>query len=182
MLAIVLGVVAVIAVLSAVIEPADRSDKEPATFADPAKNSTTSAPQEVIAPAGTAVRDGKFEFEVLSFTASRNAGDRNNPYAQSAAQGVYYVIEMRVTNIGDEPQAFFGSNQKLYDVSGRSYGNDPVAEGWVNNHITNITINPGNSLTPRVIFDVPEGTAASFIEVHDSAFSGGEMVYLPKPS
>ena len=39
-------------------------------------------------------------------------------------------------------------------------------------------INPGNRVTGTLIYDVPEGTKLTSIELHDSVFSGGVKVPL----
>jgi Domain of unknown function (DUF4352) len=40
------------------------------------------------------------------------------------------------------------------------------------------TINPGNSVNGVLVFDVPEGVAPTYIELHDSMFSSGVLVSL----
>lgn len=39
-------------------------------------------------------------------------------------------------------------------------------------------INPGNTVMGVVIFDMPKGTPAAIVELHDSPFSGGVKVRL----
>ncbi|MGL5824529.1 MAG: DUF4352 domain-containing protein [Nocardioides sp.] len=41
-------------------------------------------------------------------------------------------------------------------------------------------INPGNTVTGSVFFDVPKGTKLVKVELHDSMFSGGVEVALKK--
>jgi hypothetical protein len=65
---------------------------------------------------GTPVRDGKFEFTVLSVDRSKSAGDPSDP---STAQGEYINVHLSVKNTGNEAQSYFGSNQKLI-VAGKS--------------------------------------------------------------
>jgi hypothetical protein len=40
------------------------------------------------------------------------------------------------------------------------------------------SINPGKSGEGVLVFDVPEGLAPTAIELHESMFSGGTLVYL----
>jgi hypothetical protein len=40
------------------------------------------------------------------------------------------------------------------------------------------TINPGNAVTGKVVFDIPKGAKLTTLELHDSAFSGGVTVTL----
>ncbi|RBO92490.1 DUF4352 domain-containing protein [Nocardia puris] len=145
--------------------------------ADPADPATPApAPEPDAAQAGSAVRDGKFEFAVTAVDPPVTAvGD--NPYLQSTAQGVYILVHVTVTNIGDRPQTYFGSNQKLIDDQGRRYENDTRAEINVNDHLAT-PINPGNSVDVTIVFDVPAGTVPAVLQLHDSAFSGGAKVAL----
>lgn len=85
---------------------------------------------------------------------------------------------MAVANIGDEPQTFFSSNQKLYDSQGREFSSDSSAELydskaglWLKD------INPGNAFVGTVYFDIPKDATIDYLELHDSAFSDGVKVY-----
>jgi hypothetical protein len=125
------------------------------------------------------VRDGKFEFRVLGMTRAAQAGDLSNPYMIAKAQGEFIILTLSVQNIGDEPQSYFGDNQKLIDASGREYGADSEAGMWMNEQGGIMSdINPGNSIQVKAAFDVPPGTQPAELEVHDSMFSGGAKVRL----
>ncbi len=64
----------------------------------------------------------------------------------------------------------FGQNQKLIDSSGREYGVSSEAEMWMNTGVSPMgEINRGNSIQVRVPFDVPPGTMATELELHDSS-------------
>jgi hypothetical protein len=53
------------------------------------------------APAGSAVRDGKFEFQVLNnFSAKTVSDPTGNPYMTATAQRIFLVIVVKVTNVG----------------------------------------------------------------------------------
>ncbi|WP_280206344.1 DUF4352 domain-containing protein [Nocardia cyriacigeorgica] len=143
---------------------------EPSPAAEP--------PKSDIAPAGSAVRDGKFEFVVTAVDAPvKTVGD--NPYLQKTAQGEYILVHINVTNISDQPQTYFADNQKLIDSQGRKFGNDTMAAINVNPETSiGSPINPGNTLPVTIAFDVPPGTVPAALELHDSMFSGGAKVSL----
>lgn len=131
------------------------------------------------AAAGSSVRDGKFEFRVTGMTRAKQAGDLSNQFMIADAQGEFIILTLSVTNIGDEPQSYFGSNQKLIDTAGREYGVDSKADMWMNDEGAIMAdINPGNSIQVKMAFDVPPGTQPAELEVHDSMFSGGAKVRL----
>jgi hypothetical protein len=124
---------------------------------------------------GQEVRDGKFAFVVKGVRRSTGEG-------MAKPRGEFVVVTMTVTNIGNEPQSFFIQNQKLIDGSGKQYAADFSAASWINSGQGNesmlMDMNPGFTITTQVPFDVPVGTTASAIEVHDSAFSGGAKINL----
>ncbi|ORJ57781.1 hypothetical protein B5M45_19410 [Mycobacterium simiae] len=141
---------------------------------------SSGASSRAAAPAGSTVRDGKFEFQVLNITQTSQVDDPDgNPYVQPVKpQGVFYVVTMSVRNIGDKPQTYFGQNQKLIDSSGRQYGSHFQADMRFGPNNLTADINPGLSIQVRDAFDVPPGTSASKLELHDSAFSGGATILL----
>lgn len=133
-------------------------------------------PTSDTAPAGAAVRDGKFEFRVTAVDPPvQTVGD--NPFLQTTAQGEYILVHVSVSNIGDRAQTYFGSNQKLFDDQGKQFENDIVAEINLHDHSAT-TINPGNTIDVVLAFDVPAGTVADTLQLHDSVFSGGAKVAL----
>ena len=95
---------------------------------------------------------------------------------QQTAQGVFVNIHMRVTNIGDAPQTFFATNQKLESMGSQQFNADTMAAVWAG--AATVEINPGNSIDTTVSFDVQPGTPLYTVALHDSAFSGGVKVYL----
>ncbi|MGV8874346.1 MAG: DUF4352 domain-containing protein [Rhodococcus sp. (in: high G+C Gram-positive bacteria)] len=133
-----------------------------------------------IAPAGSAVRDGKFEFQVTTVANAKTVSDpTDNPYMTADAQGEFIVVTMRVMNIGDKPQSYFGDNQKMIDAQGREYGASSEAGMYMNTEVAVLgEINPGNSIDVKVAFDVPPGTAPATLQLHDSMFSNGVKVAL----
>lgn len=147
-----------------------------ASFATSRSATPSAPPTPTAAPAGSAVRDGKFEFRVLNMTRARQAGNTSNPYMTVDAQGEFIILTLSVTNIGDRAQSYFGTNQKLIDSAGREYEANSAADMWANEGTGEI--NPGNSIRVEAAFDVPPGTVPAELEVHDSMFSGGANVRL----
>jgi len=154
-------------------ESSNSTSSRPSTSSRTAPASATPS----VAPAGSAVRDGKFEFRVLDMQRAAQAGDPSNPFMIAKPQGEFIILTLSVRNIGDRPQSYFGSNQTLIDTAGREYGADSKADMWMNDGIM-ADINPGNAIQVRVAFDVPPGTQPAELEVHDSMFSGGAKIRL----
>lgn len=127
---------------------------------------------------GTPVRDGKFEFVV---TGLERPGKTIGPdFLQETAQGEFVIVRVDVSNIGNEAQTLDSSSQVLYDDQGREFS--PSSAMFVLDDADKAfleQINPGNKVTGvPILFDVPEGTNLTSIELHDSPFSGGVTVSL----
>lgn len=130
------------------------------------------------APAGSAVRDGKFEFQVTKVEQGQEAVSWSS-LVQKEAQGQFVIVHITVTNIGDTAQFYFGQNQTLIDGQGREFTNDFTAEAYVNEPGEGAgEINPGLEFDRVLVFDVPVDAQPAAIEFHDSAFSGGAKVAL----
>jgi Domain of unknown function (DUF4352) len=112
------------------------------------------------------VRVGAFAITVTSV----DIGTPNVGYR--AAQGVFVVVQFTVKNIGDTPRSVYCQNQKLKDLSGRTY-DDAVNVGSGEDLLN---INPGKEVRFACAFDVPKGTLPGTVEVHDSAYSKGVPV------
>ena len=123
-------------------------------------------------------RDGKFEFTVT--TVKCGATSVGSDLLSEKAQGEYCLVDVTVKNIGDVPQMFDGSSQKAFDAKGAEYSHDGVAEMYANEGNATFleTINPGNQVKGRLVFDVPKGTALTEVMLHDSPLSGGVRVNL----
>ncbi|MFG1751504.1 DUF4352 domain-containing protein [Streptosporangium sandarakinum] len=127
---------------------------------------------------GDTVKDGKFSFKVTKVEKGvERVGDQ---YIGSDAQGQYVLVHVTVKNIGDEAQMFLDSAQKLIDTAGREYDADSGAAvlGLKNSNAFLNNINPGNSVSGILLFDVPDDFRIKAVELHDSPFSGGIQVAL----
>lgn len=125
-----------------------------------------------VAPSGSSVRDGQFEFKVLGV--ERGGTSRDGGFGTTdTAKGEYFTVKLQVTNIGDEPRTLYASNQKLI-INGNTYEatSSITDDGWKED------INPGLGATTTATFDIPPGAVPTAIECHDSAFSGGALLAL----
>jgi hypothetical protein len=136
-----------------------------------AKNPEVNAPKKVAAFNAPA-KDGQFTFRVTKVKRTGHVGDS---VTGSDAQGEYIVVSVTVFNHGRKAQMLDASSQKLI-AGGATYDADSGAftdsRAFVNN------INPGNSVAANLAFDVPKGTQADQVVLHDSPFSNGVRVAL----
>lgn len=128
------------------------------------------ADEDKPAPAGSTVRDGKFEFQVLGV--DRGATSIDDAFGPEVAKGEFFTVKLRVTNIGDDARSFSAANQKLI-INGNEYEAISIMDdGWMED------INPGLGIEASATFDIPPGAVPSAIECHDSMFSGGALLAL----
>lgn len=125
---------------------------------------------DVAAPAGSSVRDGKFEFQVLGVERSTS---KEGVFKPEQAKGEFFIVHLRVTNIGNDARSFSASSQHLI-VNGNKYDATISIsdENWMED------INPGLGIEASVTFDIPPGAVPEAIECHDSMFSGGALLAL----
>ncbi|MGW0037045.1 DUF4352 domain-containing protein [Gordonia sp. NPDC003376] len=125
----------------------------------------------------TPVRDGKFEFVVTGVEKGLSSvGD--NPYLTEKAQGQFVIVTMTVKNISDKAYSFSPTDQKLFDAQGRSFEPSTSAQIALGDSGIPVwdNINPGNTVTAKVVYDMPADAQPASIELHDSLFSGGAKV------
>jgi hypothetical protein len=127
---------------------------------------------------GTPVRDGKFQFTVTRV--KPGPARIGSEYLGKTAQGRYVLVTVRVENIGDRQQMFDGSSQKGFDAQDRAFSADTEAGIYLGAASKSFLtqINPGNTVTGVIVFDVPKGATLTRLELHDSMFSGGVEVRL----
>ena len=178
--AIVIGSLAVIGAIGG----SDTQTSSSTSSSSPkAKSSTTSSSSAAPAMPGLnqAANDGKFAFTVTSIQCGQ-AQVGTNEFTTDTAQGQFCLLNISVKNIGSESQSLGSSSQYLYDAQNHKYSADTsatidnqpsgVSQTWYND------INPGNSVSGTIVFDIPKGVTPTTAELHDSAFSGGVKVKL----
>lgn len=177
---IVAGVVGFLIVVSSFSDDADKTEAaEPSSSPTVAAETAPTAAVPVATKLNTPVRDGKFEFVVTGVQPGlAEVGD--NPFLNQKAQGQFVIVTLSVQNIGDKPQGFSPSDQKLFDTEGRSFESDAAAQIALGTSDVPLwdNINPGNTVTVQLVYDMPAAAVPARIELHDSMFSGGVTVDL----
>ncbi|MET7772330.1 protein kinase [Nocardia sp. NPDC005366] len=127
------------------------------------------------APAGTAVRDGKFEFAVTGVESGVDRVGLQSP------RGTYLIVSLDVRNISDETKWFLPFGQKLVDSRSRAIDHDTTATAWQtlgHGQGYSFEVAPGGSATTQLVFDIPADATPNHLELHDFILSGGTSVYL----
>lgn len=141
------------------------------------EQSTTSTPSTAsTVKIGTPARDGNFEFLVSSVECGRSSV--GSDVTREEATGQFCLVNVKITNVGKDPQAFSDTEQKAFGPDGSEYSADSAADLAVNesDQVLYNEINPGNSVTGTVVFDIPTTSRIVKLELHDSSFSGGVVV------
>lgn len=124
---------------------------------------------------GDAVRDGQFEFTVGEVqTGLTTIGEG---FTEETPQGQFVLINITVTNIGDSGTTMFDGAQVLIDEQGREHSTSS-ASMWLDEGLWLDEINPGNSMSGVLLYDIPVDAIPTSLELHDSMFSGGVTVSL----
>ena len=106
-------------------------------------------------------------------------GDPSNEFETVTAQGEFVNVHLHVSNVGEQAQSFFASNQKL-QIGDKQFSADNLWVMWTKS--MDVEINPGNSIQAVASFDVPPGSSNDgVLTVHDSVFSFGAKISLQQP-
>jgi len=176
----VLTVILVIVVLGVVGGAAGGGNKSATTGGDSNKTETkTENKAAATAKLNEVARDGKFEFTVASVECGK-ASAGTNEYLTKQAQGQFCFVNVTVKNIGSEAQTFDSSSQYLFDAANAKFSADGTASLYANPQGSTFLnqINPGNSVSGILVFDLPKDKTPTTAEMHDSPFSGGVKVSL----
>ncbi|MGY0234833.1 DUF4352 domain-containing protein [Longispora urticae] len=121
-------------------------------------------------------RDGRFEFVVAKVDCG--IPQIGQDFVIKKAQGQFCVVTLSVRNIGDTPQTFSVVNQHGWGPKGVYYDSDEVATAFANveQSLWMSRVNPGNSISGVIVFDIPTDAALRKLELHDAPSSGGVTV------
>lgn len=124
-------------------------------------------------PMGSPARDGGMEFVVKSV---RRAASVTRDTYTATAQGEFLIVDLSVTNVGDQTETYSSSDQMLI-VAGKQISDDGVASQALNSNAIS-RINPGIGIDTAIAYDVPVGARPDRIELHSDTLSPGVYVDL----
>lgn len=126
---------------------------------------------------GVEARDGDFTFVVTAVDDGPAIIDDADIGIEP--QGRFVFVTVTVTNHGDAPGSILGDYQYLIDAEGRRAGADSEATVHLDEaRSLDAEINPGDSVTGILVFDIPVDAVPAGVELHDSASSDGVTVAL----
>jgi hypothetical protein len=173
----VIGVLVGLVIIGSIIGGGGSKSSTTTSNASTSGSKTATA---TVAKLNQPANDGKFQFTVTSVKCGQPSVSSADGYITKTAQGQYCLVSVTANNIGDQSQTLDSTSQYLYDSSNKKYSSD--SEATIDISPTDNTffnpINPGNSVSGTVVFDIPKGVTPTTVELHDSAFSGGVKVSL----
>jgi hypothetical protein len=142
----------------------------------PRSSTPTASAAAVPVRIGTPVRDGSLEFVVKSMKRAPSVTSPTEDYIQQQARGEFVILDLSVTNTGDQAATYMSANQKLI-INGKQYDDATEASVTLNgNAISQIT--PGLGIDTEIAFDVPVGANPGSVLLHESTLSPGVYVNL----
>lgn len=170
-------------VLIAVISGIAGSGKGGSSSSNGNSNTTASQPSGAkTGKVGQTVADGDLAFTVNSVTTTSSVG---NSYVAKTAQGIYYVISVKIDNNGKDTKTINASDFNVVDNQGRKfdYSNDGQMAMEESTGTTDLflqQIQPGLSITGKIIFDVPKDATGLRLLAQGGLFTDGVSIDLGK--
>lgn len=127
----------------------------------------------------TPVQDGKLEFVVTNVQSGVTEVGGDGVLAQQP-QGQFVIVSVTVKNTSNQPKSFTASDQQLKDAAGRTFESDPAAAIAVPDNDISVwgSINPGNQIPVKLVYDIPTDAVPATITLHDTMLSKGVSVSL----
>lgn len=117
----------------------------------------------------------RVEYTVTNATTTERVGGSFG----ETADGVFVVVALEITNVGDESFDLSSNVFHLVDSQGREYDTDTEAVIRAENGLSYEQVNPDLTITGVVIFDVPSDQTGRQLRVDPAGiFSGAESHYV----
>ncbi len=153
----------------------DRAERvaPPSPLDRPEESSEPAVPEGTL---GTPIREGSFEFVVQKVECGKASVD--SKYLSEKPQGEFCLVSITVKNVGTQPQRFLDVNQKAISATGAGFAADSKAAYVASDgHPMSLTpVNPGNTMTGVMVYDVPKDTKITKMELHETTVSRGVTV------
>lgn len=111
--------------------------------------------------------DGDVQFTATAFSCGRKT--IGSAPLSATAQGQFCILKITARNDGKDAATLTDSALELFDTQGRTFDADSASSIYIpDNEVLFTSINPGNTATGQVVFDVP----ADFTADHANLRSG----------
>lgn len=127
-----------------------------------------------------AVQDGDLTFTVTGVETAKILG---NQFTKKDAQGMFYVVTLKIENKGNKTATFDSSMAKVTDDQGREFERSiegQTAKGMAQGNVDLFLqqIQPSLSVTGDLVFDLPADVQNPMLVVKGSLFAKGAKIKL----
>lgn len=143
-------------------------------------NSNNNNQEEVISGLNETVQDGDLAFTASNVTTAESLG---NQFTTKDAQGMFYVITIKIENKGNKTATFDSSMAKVMDDQGREFERSvegQTAKGLAQGNVDLFLqqIQPSLSASGDIVFDLPADIKNPVLVVKGSLFGKGAKIKL----
>ncbi len=147
-----------------------------------AVGSTSDQPQVKQAKVGDTTTDDDLGFTVQSVSTASTIG---NSFTSKTAQGIFYVLTVKIQNNGKDTKTINASDFHVVDSQGRKF--DYSTDGQLAMEETNggtsfflQQVQPSLSVTGKIVFDVPKDATGLKLLAQGGLFTDGVQIDLGK--
>jgi len=136
--------------------------------------------QEKVYGLNEVAQDGDLAFTATTVTTAKSLG---NSYTLKNAQGMFYVVTLKIENRGNKTATFDSSMAKVTDDQGREFERSiegQTAKGMAQGNVDLFLqqIQPSLSVTGDLVFDLPADIKNPMLIVKGSVFGQGTKIKL----
>jgi hypothetical protein len=174
----VIGAATVVLTRSLLTRPQASPASPPASASAATPPAARPAPSPKPSGLNTPVRDGMFQFTVTAISCGHDTVSAS--VFHRTAHGQFCLVTLTVSNVGHSGRAFAEGFQKAIAADAGTYTPDVAAGLIVNGSGAAVfsTLDPGNSVSGTLVYDIPRTASIARLELHDSPFSDGVSVTL----
>lgn len=117
---------------------------------------------------GESINIGGFEYVFEDYRTTSSVGGE---FVSEDADGVFFVLDVRIENVGNEPKYFSSDYVKIVDSEGRTFTTDTDGMVYVDDSVTFEEMQPGLEKEGKLVYDIPEDVKGHLRVEDDSTFS-----------
>lgn len=124
---------------------------------------------------------GAFDFDVTALRCGMTSVSSEG--LEEKAAGQFCLLDLKVTNNGDEPETFVSAEQHVRDTNGVAYAVAEQAAAFLNDRSPTLLgeLQPGETATGVLPFDVPSDVQLSEAVLSAGTSAEGVRIALPDP-
>lgn len=182
---VVIGIVVffvVVGVIGALTGDSKKETTVPTTSTSSNQQAQPTQSTESMAKIGEAMQDGNLAFTVNNVDTASSLG---NQYTQRDAQGMFYIISLKIENRGKETKTIDSSMISLTDSQERKFERSiegMTAKGLASGKVDLFLqqVQPSLFVNGDIVFDIPKDATGLTLIVKGSVFSSGKKIDLGK--